>query len=181
MAVACYGSPTDSSGVVRILKDLDAPIEGRHVLIVEDIIDSGLTLHYLMRNLRARNPAIARGLRAADQAGAPPGRPPPATSGSRSPTASRSATASTTPSVTATSLRRGADVERMMSRARGPPWYAALSSAPTVSAFLFKSAAFPILLVVILAFVAQKFDQHVVGLFLPRRSYNGLIKPTAPV
>ena len=57
MAVSSYGSQTDSSGVVRILKDLDAPIEGRHVLIVEDIIDSGLTLHYLMRNLRAREPA----------------------------------------------------------------------------------------------------------------------------
>jgi hypoxanthine phosphoribosyltransferase len=57
MAVSSYGSQTDSSGVVRILKDLDAPIEGRHVLIVEDIIDSGLTLHYLMRNLRARSPA----------------------------------------------------------------------------------------------------------------------------
>ncbi len=57
MAVSSYGSQTDSSGVVRILKDLDAPIKGRHVLIVEDIIDSGLTLHYLMRNLRARNPA----------------------------------------------------------------------------------------------------------------------------
>ncbi len=57
MAVSSYGSQTDTSGVVRILKDLDAPIEGRHVLIVEDIIDSGLTLHYLMRNLRARNPA----------------------------------------------------------------------------------------------------------------------------
>jgi hypoxanthine phosphoribosyltransferase len=57
MAVSSYGSQTDSSGVVRILKDLDAPIEGRHVLIVEDIIDSGLTLQYLMRNLKARNPA----------------------------------------------------------------------------------------------------------------------------
>jgi len=57
MAVSSYGSRTDSSGVVRILKDLDAPIEGRHVLIVEDIIDSGLTLQYLMRNLRAREPA----------------------------------------------------------------------------------------------------------------------------
>jgi hypoxanthine phosphoribosyltransferase len=57
MAVSSYGSQTDSSGVVRILKDLDAPIEGRHVLIVEDIIDSGLTLHYLMRNLNARSPA----------------------------------------------------------------------------------------------------------------------------
>jgi hypoxanthine phosphoribosyltransferase len=57
MAVSSYGSATDSSGVVRILKDLDAAIEGRDVLVVEDIIDSGLTLHYLMRNLSARNPA----------------------------------------------------------------------------------------------------------------------------
>src|SRR5580704_6333398 len=56
MAVASYGSATDSSGVVRILKDLDAPIEGRNVLIVEDIVDSGLTLQYLMRNLGSRNP-----------------------------------------------------------------------------------------------------------------------------
>ena len=57
MAVASYGSATDSSGVVRILKDLDAAIEDRHVLIVEDIVDSGLTLQYLLRNLRARGPA----------------------------------------------------------------------------------------------------------------------------
>jgi hypoxanthine phosphoribosyltransferase len=57
MAVASYGSSTDSSGVVRILKDLDAPIEGRDVLIVEDIVDSGLTLSYLMRTLKAREPA----------------------------------------------------------------------------------------------------------------------------
>ena len=56
MAVSSYGSQTDSSGVVRILKDLDAPIEDRDVLIVEDIIDSGLTLQYLLRNLRARSP-----------------------------------------------------------------------------------------------------------------------------
>jgi hypoxanthine phosphoribosyltransferase len=57
MAVSSYGSSTDSSGVVRILKDLDAAIEGRHVLIVEDIVDSGLTLSYLYRMLSARNPA----------------------------------------------------------------------------------------------------------------------------
>jgi hypoxanthine phosphoribosyltransferase len=56
MAVASYGSSTDSSGVVRILKDLDATIEGRDVLIVEDIIDSGLTLSYLLRTLKAREP-----------------------------------------------------------------------------------------------------------------------------
>ena len=57
MAVASYGSATDSSGVVRILKDLDIAIEGRDVLIVEDIVDSGLTLQYLLRNLGSRNPA----------------------------------------------------------------------------------------------------------------------------
>jgi hypoxanthine phosphoribosyltransferase len=57
MAISSYGAATDSSGVVRILKDLDINIEGRHVLVVEDIIDSGLTLSYLVRNLEARNPA----------------------------------------------------------------------------------------------------------------------------
>jgi hypoxanthine phosphoribosyltransferase len=56
MAVASYGSATKSSGVVRILKDLDAVIEGRDVLIVEDIVDSGLTLQYLLRNLAGRDP-----------------------------------------------------------------------------------------------------------------------------
>jgi hypoxanthine phosphoribosyltransferase len=57
MAVASYGSATDSSGVVRILKDLDIVIAGRDVLIVEDIVDSGLTLQYLLRNLGSREPA----------------------------------------------------------------------------------------------------------------------------
>ena len=57
MAISSYGASTDSSGVVRILKDLDINIEGRHVLVVEDIIDSGLTLQYLIRNLEAREPA----------------------------------------------------------------------------------------------------------------------------
>jgi hypoxanthine phosphoribosyltransferase len=56
MAVSSYGSMSDSSGVVRILKDLDSSIEGKEVLIVEDIVDSGLTLNYLLRNLRARAP-----------------------------------------------------------------------------------------------------------------------------
>ena len=74
MAVASYGSATDSSGVVRILKDLDAAIEDRDVLIVEDIVDSGLTLQYLLRNLGSRNPAHAGGMRAADQARAAQGR-----------------------------------------------------------------------------------------------------------
>ena len=57
MAISSYGASTDSSGVVRILKDLDESIEGRNVLVVEDIIDSGLTLSYLMRTLSARQPA----------------------------------------------------------------------------------------------------------------------------
>lgn len=57
MAVSSYGSATTSSGVVRIMKDLDTEIEGRHVLVVEDIVDSGLTLDYLLKNLRSRRPA----------------------------------------------------------------------------------------------------------------------------
>src|SRR5712691_2101875 len=57
MAVSSYGSGTKSSGVVRILKDLDADITGRHVLIVEDIVDSGLTLSWLVGNLQSRYPA----------------------------------------------------------------------------------------------------------------------------
>ncbi len=57
MAISSYGASTKSSGVVRILKDLDEEIEGRHVLIVEDIIDTGLTLQYLIKNLKVRNPA----------------------------------------------------------------------------------------------------------------------------
>jgi hypoxanthine phosphoribosyltransferase len=57
MAISSYGAATDSSGIVRILKDLDINIEGRDVLVVEDIIDSGLTLSYLIRNLESREPA----------------------------------------------------------------------------------------------------------------------------
>ena len=57
MAISSYGAGVDSSGVVRILKDLDVSVEGRNVLVVEDIIDSGLTLSYLLRNLEAREPA----------------------------------------------------------------------------------------------------------------------------
>ena len=57
MAVSSYGASTQTSGVVRILKDLDEEIEGRHVLIVEDIIDSGLTLNYLIKSLKVRKPA----------------------------------------------------------------------------------------------------------------------------
>ncbi len=57
MAVSSYGSATKTSGVVRILKDLEADVSGRHVLVVEDIVDSGLTLAYLRKNLAARGPA----------------------------------------------------------------------------------------------------------------------------
>src|SRR5207247_7068705 len=57
MAVSPYGAETQTSGVVRILKDLDHEIQGRHVLLVEDIVDSGLTLNYLLKNLRTRKPA----------------------------------------------------------------------------------------------------------------------------
>jgi hypoxanthine phosphoribosyltransferase len=57
MAVASYGTGTSTSGVVRIVKDLDTDLTGRHVLVVEDIVDSGLTLSYLKRNLLARQPA----------------------------------------------------------------------------------------------------------------------------
>lgn len=56
VAVSSYGRSTDSSGVVRIVKDLDEPIEGRHVLVVEDIVDTGLTLRYLLDNLQSRRP-----------------------------------------------------------------------------------------------------------------------------
>ena len=75
MAVASYGSATRTSGVVRIVKDLDLDLTGRHVLIVEDIVDSGLTLAYLRRNLAARHPAslevcallVKEGLQTVDQ------------------------------------------------------------------------------------------------------------------
>jgi len=56
MAVASYGNSTESSGIVRIIKDLEGPIDQKHLLIIEDIIDSGLTLHYLVDLLRHRNP-----------------------------------------------------------------------------------------------------------------------------
>ena len=60
MAISSYGNTTESSGVVRILKDLEEPIAGKHVLIVEDIIDTGLTLRYLMESLGSRSPASLR-------------------------------------------------------------------------------------------------------------------------
>lgn len=60
IAISSYGQSTETSGVVRVLKDLDADIGGRHVMIVEDIVDSGLTLAYLRESLRRRNPATLR-------------------------------------------------------------------------------------------------------------------------
>ncbi len=60
MAVASYGNSTQSSGIVRILKDLEGPINQKHVLVVEDIIDSGLTLHYLVDLIKGRNPLSLR-------------------------------------------------------------------------------------------------------------------------
>lgn len=60
MSVSSYGSGTKSTGVVKLIKDLDEPLEGRHVIVVEDIIDSGYTLSYLLKNLSSRNPASLR-------------------------------------------------------------------------------------------------------------------------
>ena len=76
MAVSSYGSATTSSGVVRILKDLDRDIAGRDVLIVEDIIDSGLTLSWLLGNLALAQAGVARGVRVAAQARRGEGRRP---------------------------------------------------------------------------------------------------------
>ena len=91
MAVSSYGNGAKSSGVVRILKDLSTDIRGRHVVIAEDIIDSGLTLKYLLKNLQSREPASLRPTSRA------------AISASSAPTSSSSVTASTLPSITATS------------------------------------------------------------------------------
>lgn len=74
MAVSSYGAGTQSSGVVRILKDLDTDIKGKHVLIVEDIIDSGLTLSWLLSNLGSREAGLAERLHPAAQAGGGQGR-----------------------------------------------------------------------------------------------------------
>jgi len=60
MAISSYGSSTRTSGEVRILKDLDVPIEGRHILVVEDIVDTGLTLSYLLANLKSRGAATVK-------------------------------------------------------------------------------------------------------------------------
>ena len=102
MAVSSYGSGTKSSGVVRILKDLDSDITGRHVLIVEDIVDSGLTLSWIKSNLESRSPASrSRSARCCASRMPRRSRSTSGGSGSTSPTSSSSATASTTPRPTA--------------------------------------------------------------------------------
>ena len=78
MAVSSYGSATKTSGVVRIVKDLDLDLTGRHVLLVEDIVDSGLTLSYVRKNLAVPEPGVARGVRPAGAQGPPEARPRPA-------------------------------------------------------------------------------------------------------
>ena len=103
MAVSSYGSATKTSGVVRIVKDLDSELEGRHVLVVEDIIDSGLTLNYLRKYLNARAPEEPRRLRALGEGGRAARRNPAAVrQASRSPPTSSSGTGSMWASATAT-------------------------------------------------------------------------------
>ncbi len=102
MAISSYGSGTKSSGVVRILKDLDTDITGRHVLIVEDIIDSGLTLSWLVGNLRSRSPASLAVCAMLRKPGSAQMRSTSPTPASTSGTSSSSATAWTTLSATAT-------------------------------------------------------------------------------
>ena len=103
MAVSSYGSATRTSGVVRIVKDLDAELTGRHVLVVEDIIDSGLTLNYLRRYLQARQPASVEVCALLVKEGEQRVDSTCATWASPSPPSSWWATASTWPSATATS------------------------------------------------------------------------------
>ena len=102
MAISSYGSGTKSSGVVRILKDLSTDITGVDVLVVEDIIDTGLTLSYLISNLRSRGPASLKVMTAFRKPEAPRTRSRCATSASTSRTSSSSATAWTTTATTAT-------------------------------------------------------------------------------
>jgi len=102
MAISSYGNRARSSGVVQILKDLDSSIEGEHVVVVEDIIDSGLTLNYLRENLLSRRPASLRTCVLLDKPSRREVPYTPDTSASRCPTSSSSATASTTPACIAT-------------------------------------------------------------------------------
>ena len=102
MAVSSYGSATRTSGVVRIVKDLDIDLTGRHVLIVEDIVDSGLTLAYLRKNLAARGPASLEVCALLVKEGLQKSTSTCGTSGSGSRPTSSSATGSTSASATAT-------------------------------------------------------------------------------
>ena len=106
MAVSSYGSATRTSGVVRIIKDLDIDLTGRHVLIVEDIVDSGLTLAYLRKNLAARGPASLEVCALLVKEGLQKGDPDLKYVGFRHPARrSSSATGSTSASATATCPR----------------------------------------------------------------------------
>ena len=107
MAVSSYGSGTKSSGVVRILKDLDTDISGRHVVIVDEIIDTGLTLSWLTSNLASRNPASVEICTLLRKPEALRMDVDVSTSAGTSPTSSWSATASTTTSSTATCATSG--------------------------------------------------------------------------
>lgn len=119
MAVSSYGAGTQSSGVVRILKDLDTDIKGKHVLIVEDIIDSGLTLSWLISNLGSREPASLKVCTLLRKPRRPRSRSTWSGSASTSRTSSSSATASTTRRSTATS--RSSVRSRLTSTAAEPP------------------------------------------------------------
>ena len=122
MAVSSYGSATSSSGVVRILKDLDRDIAGRHVLIVEDIIDSGLTLSWLLKNLESRNPATLEVCTLLRKPDAVKVEVAVRTWASTSPTSSWSATAWTTPSATATCRTSGPWTRPSTPDASQPRW-----------------------------------------------------------
>ena len=167
MAVSSYGSSTDSSGVVRILKDLDASIEGRHVLIVEDIVDSGLTLSYLFRMLGGRGPGLAGGLRPAHEARAARGGHADSLRRLRDPEQVRhrlragSRRALPQPAVRGGSERAlsstvsGAETGELRRYTTATLGFHSACRYLALSRF-FKSAAFPILIVVVLAFFAQK-------------------------
>src|ERR1700749_4346313 len=169
MAVSSYGSQTDSSGVVRILKDLDASIQGRDVLIVEDIIDSGLTLQYLMRNLGARDPASLEVCALLTKPERLRVDLPAKYVGFEIPNEFAIGYG-----LDHAQRYRNLDyVAALVHLAAKPPWYPHFSPLRR----FFKSAAFPILLVVILAFIAQRVITNDPGKEAP--SYTQLVNPTS--
>src|SRR6201986_3455457 len=169
MAVSSYGSQTDSSGVVRILKDLDASIQGRDVLIVEDIIDSGLTLQYLMRNLGARDPASLEVCALLTKPERLRVDLPAKYVGFEIPNEFAIGYG-----LDHAQRYRNLDyVAALVHLAAKPPWYADF----LLLRRFFKSAAFPILLVVILAFIAQRVITNDPGKEAP--SYTQLVNPTS--